>query len=527
LSNGLHKSFRVEGVRNGRVVGVLDVNGVVATVEYAVRELSARERFQRMGAETDPAVALVKGQMAFVAKAYAMAVACFKTLPEELARRLVARVAAMDGASSAVTPPEEAAPPAPAEERPVPRPAPGGARALNALRRVPVERAGETAQKVVADLLAANRQLADVDIGLFVDAGGALAGVEIRSPDVHNLGPLSGVPSLCSLVCGVPGRQTVLGALVPLRGLPLERLGLAYSAVKDLSSLRGMSLVDLDLSNTQVTEIGVLRGMPIERLSLNGTAVRDLSALRGMPLTSLDISGTPASDFLPLAGLQLTRLIANGTQLRDDASIRRMPLRELDVGNTRLHTFDWLQKMPMEVLNLEKTQIRSLDPLKGKRLRHLNAAGTGIGDIAVLRDMPLAWLSLADTAVSDLAPLAGAPLRELNVSNTAVQDIGPLRKLPIESLNLEGTPVDDLSPLEGMPLRNLNIQGTKVRDLAVVGKLALVSLDCRKARVRDYHALARSTVQDLWVDTVDEDVKRLFRRMPRLRAVNGVPRDRW
>jgi serine/threonine-protein kinase len=525
LSNGTTKSFRVEGVQGGKVFGPLNVNTAVVMVEYCVRDLSVRERLQRMGTDTDPAVALVKGQMAFVAKAYAQALTYFRTLPEELAQRLVARVSGLDGAPSAAAPAGDGKTQAAVvEERPAPVRV---GRAPAALRPVSMADAPESARKAVRELLSANRQIAEEDIGLAVDPAGAWAGIEIRSPDVHDLGALSGGTTLRSVVCGVVGRQTALGSLVALRGLPLERLRLAHSSVKDLSSLRGMPLVELDLSHTPVSDLDPLRGMPLEHLSLNGTAVRDLAALRGLPLVSLDIGGVRAHDFLALNGLQLTRLFAHGTQLRDAAPIQNMPLRELDVGNTELRSFDWMQPMPLEVVNVENTQIRDLGPLKGKRLRFLNAARTGVSEISVLRDMPLTWLSLAGTTVSDLSPLKGAPLKELNLSDTHVSDLEPLRQLPIENLNVAATSVDNLDPLGGMPLRYLDVQGTKVRDLSAVAKLPLVSLNCQKTRIRSLHALNRSPIQQVWLDATDESSKSVLRSMPNLRTVNGVAWTRW
>lgn len=66
------------------------------------------------------------------------------------------------------------------------------------------------------------------------------------------------------------------------------------------------------VSGPQASDLLPLAGLPLNRLDLHGTAVRDLQPIRGMPLRSLDLSGAPVANFEPLYGLPLRELRAEG-----------------------------------------------------------------------------------------------------------------------------------------------------------------------------------------------------------------------
>jgi hypothetical protein len=82
-----------------------------------------------------------------------------------------------------------------------------------------------------------------------------------------------------------------------------------------------MPLERLTLNKTQVKDLGPLKGMRLIMLQLNRVPITDLSPLTGMPLTHLELSGTNVLDLSPLADLPLERLILP----------RRENLRGLDV----------------------------------------------------------------------------------------------------------------------------------------------------------------------------------------------------
>src|SRR5262249_33087160 len=110
---------------------------------------------------------------------------------------------------------------------------------------------------------------------------------------LSNLEPLRGLP-LTELDCGwAQGRD-----LAPLKGTgltPLLRAG--PRGITDLARLAGMPLRELQLEGcTQLDSLEPLRKLPLARLNVADTAVRDLAPLRGRKLTSLSVHATRVND---------------------------------------------------------------------------------------------------------------------------------------------------------------------------------------------------------------------------------------
>ena len=130
--------------------------------------------------------------------------------------------------------------------------------------------------------------------------------------------------------------------LSPLRALPsLRRLSAAgsepgKSKLADLSPLKGLTLISLDLSHTAVSDLKPLIGHPLRSLNLAGTPVVDLAPLARLPLAELDITGTQVADLAPLKSLPLTELRCDGpneadlTMLRSIASLKTLNGKPLE-----------------------------------------------------------------------------------------------------------------------------------------------------------------------------------------------------
>ena len=68
-----------------------------------------------------------------------------------------------------------------------------------------------------------------------------------------------------------------------------------------MQPLAGQPLVDLNLSETKVTDLSPLQGMPIELLQLSGTPIAQLAPLRGLPVAKLALARCAnLADFTPL-----------------------------------------------------------------------------------------------------------------------------------------------------------------------------------------------------------------------------------
>jgi serine/threonine-protein kinase len=101
LNNNTTKTIVVDAVGDGLVTGTLRMGTTAfVTVRFGLKDLAVRERLQRMGGDTDPAVGLVKGQMALAAKAYDKAAKYFEVLPPEIRDRLMVRIARIEGAAA-------------------------------------------------------------------------------------------------------------------------------------------------------------------------------------------------------------------------------------------------------------------------------------------------------------------------------------------------------------------------------------------------------------------------------------------
>src|SRR5205814_10380841 len=93
-------------------------------------------------------------------------------------------------------------------------------------------------------------------------------------------------------------RYSKLCELAALKKLNLlSRLNVSATAVDDLSGLKGLTLGELDLSNTLVHDLAPLKGMTsLHVLTVANCAVGSLAPLQGMKLEKLNISGCAAAD---------------------------------------------------------------------------------------------------------------------------------------------------------------------------------------------------------------------------------------
>jgi hypothetical protein len=205
---------------------------------------------------------------------------------------------------------------------------------------------------------------------------GVVTGLQFRTSDVVDIGPLRALKGLASLNCSnsIEGMGK-LSDLSPLHGMPLSFLDCSVSQVSDLTALNGLPLRTLCCQHTQVSDLAPLRGMPLEKLCCDFSKVSDLSPLKDMRLRVLEVGG--------------------------------LPISELTI----------LQGMPLEWLNLAYTK--------------------GVKDLTPLRGIRLVWLNLAETSVSDLSPLKGmASLKTLIADNSRVSDLSPLNGLELETIRL-------------------------------------------------------------------------------------------
>jgi Leucine-rich repeat (LRR) protein len=169
----------------------------------------------------------------------------------------------------------------------------------------------------------------------------------------------------------------------------LDFSGEAFRALETLPPGIGEldALRDLELSNTQVSDLDPLRGLTgLQTLWLgNNTQVSDLDPLRGLTgLQDLRLGNTQVSDLAPLRGLTgLDTLVLGNTQVSDLAPLR---------GLTGLRN-----------LSLDRTQVRDLRPLAGLRKLADEPEEGGLS----FRSIP----ATADPKIAEIAEIGDAATR--------------------------------------------------------------------------------------------------------------------
>ena len=129
-----------------------------------------------------------------------------------------------------------------------------------------------------------------------------------------------------------------------LRGAKtISRLYIAYTAVSDLSPLRGMKVVYLRISNTNVTDLSPLKGTSITNLTMSAVNVRDLTPLVGLPLRVLNMPECmQITDLSPLVNIESLETVILPPNAKNVEVLRKLPkLKQLGykvAGSSGLQT---------------------------------------------------------------------------------------------------------------------------------------------------------------------------------------------
>jgi internalin A len=284
----------------------------------------------------------------------------------------------------------------------------------------------------------------------------------------------------------------------------LTHLALAGLPIQDVSALplwlHQMALVELDLSDTQISGLGSLYLPEIEVLRVANNQISDLAELGGFGNPrELDVSGNALTSLSPLAvpvDSRLERLDVSGNSGVDQQSLaftvqghRRLthlglrdipigdlfplfvgplgdparPILELDLGNTSIDSLDLFglsELTRLRVLKLDGNQIWSMGPLASLvRLRALDLSDNLIDDLSSLFPLldddrsRILDLDLQNNSISDLWPLLlQTSLQNLNLADNQITDIEPLfggfQFRSVSLLGNEGAGCEELDALE-------------------------------------------------------------------------------
>ena len=206
---------------------------------------------------------------------------------------------------------------------------------------------------------------------------------------------------------------------------------------------------------------------------LGKAGITDITPLKGLPMLELNLAENPVADLSPLRRIKLEVLCLWDTPVADLAPLKGMPLKSLILFRTK--------------------KVVDLSPLKGMTsLTNLNCDGAGIRDVGPLQGLPIKDLRICYTQVSDLTPLLGMPLEVLDIGATPVSDLHPLRGMPLKGLFMSSGLVADLSPLRTLkalvlfggidpkPLLNDLYTALRTNDLAQAKReAASLIVDCQ------------------------------------------------
>jgi eukaryotic-like serine/threonine-protein kinase len=187
--------------------------------------------------------------------------------------------------------------------------------------------------------------------------------------------------------------------------------------------------------------------------------VRALPGLRSLDLRGTYPSRGKLSDLTPLRGLPLVNLNLNSASVSDLGPLRGMPLTVLHCGETRVADLSPLKGMRLRVFSAQRTLVSDLEPLRGMPLTYVDLYGAHtLADLGPLEGMPLGYLNIGATWVSDLSPVAGLKsLRTLVIDETEVSNLTAIRRLELTTLSFIGIRVTDLSPIRGMHLKYVRL----------------------------------------------------------------------
>jgi len=205
-------------------------------------------------------------------------------------------------------------------------------------------------------------------------------------------------------------------ALTRLRNLRIQPASTSAAILTDVSPLKGLSLIELNLDGNPILDLTPLQGMPLEQLSLWQWRGTDLRPLKGMKLKSLNIGG--------------------GMQKLDLTPLAELPLDFLCINFSRVTDLTPLKKVPLTTLLCANTPVSDLTPLSGTKLKLLTIYKTNVWDLSPLKGLPLTELQCEDSEVAELAPIKDLSLTKIRFSSGKVRDSGILRDMKtLETIN--------------------------------------------------------------------------------------------
>jgi len=143
-------------------------------------------------------------------------------------------------------------------------------------------------------------------------------------------------------------------------------------------------IIGLDLSNRFLKHENNKTTIITEEAELT-----DISPLKKLPLIRLNLDGASVKDISPLSNMKLECLAISNTKVIDLSPLRNMPLTELYISNTAISDISPLKDAPLKVLYMHDTKVQDISPLAGKNIKFLNMLNTPAESVKVKPTDPL------------------------------------------------------------------------------------------------------------------------------------------
>lgn len=276
---------------------------------------------------------------------------------------------------------------------------------------------------------------------------------------------------------GVPGQLSAIKDISTLKKLTIKNLNISYEDVEAIGQLTSLTELTLDgCGVSSVTPLSSLTELTV--LNLNNNAIRNISALSSLTnlehlnmqrnvvvdvtplaqclfLKTLNLSYNTITDITPLSSLELvTKLDISHNQIVDITSVGKMTeLTEFIANNNQIVDIAALQSCKkLNNVNISVNAITSLEALKDHmQIATLNFSNNQVTQLpAWSKTSKLITLDGSYNKISDLTPLAGHEninniLMDYNADITSVDMLADCHVLIV--VNVYGTKVREAKPL--------------------------------------------------------------------------------
>lgn len=314
----------------------------------------------------------------------------------------------------------------------------------------------------------------------------ALEELRLEEDDIFDFSPLAGLVNLKTLYMSSYTRDvSFLSNQTKLENLNIGGCRALPEGLANLTELRSF-----EANGGELSDISLLANLKhLDKVGIAWNLVEDLSPLEGLPITRLYLQGNPIKDYSPIKAIYpnlvekdfvalfpedvpeepLAFADTNFEEaLRNAMNIHDRPITtrdayvttKLDIVREKDPTKGFSDISPLaaftnlEELSFNSSDISDLTPLaKLVNLRHLNLSFQQITDIGPLASLTkLTGLSLRNNRIVDIAPLANLKeLSWLEMAENLIVDVSPLSGLTsLRSLYLMGNPIGSYAPLDAI-----------------------------------------------------------------------------